>query len=151
MTTPDTCPECGAELGGLGKCWGDGCDYDHRTVGRGGPEEGRVALDDALGRPEKEIQAAIKRTLQAVAGDRVFICDTSQPLHPAITPGLPDLILIVEGWGVHWVEVKRPDGSLSDSQKVFRDALQDAGASWDVWRSEEDAINWWEAANGLRL
>lgn len=46
--------------------------------------------------------------------------------------GFPDLLL-VRGNQVLFRELKAKGGTLSDHQIIWRDALREAGADWDIW------------------
>lgn len=54
-------------------------------------------------------------------------------------PGFPDLILFSPKGGIGFIEVKRADGSLSDTQETCRDWLQGLGHQWGLARSVDDA------------
>jgi len=51
--------------------------------------------------------------------------------------GLSDLTAIKGSWTVY-IEVKKPDGKLSDAQKEFRDNIVAHGGTYVVARSVED-------------
>ena len=51
--------------------------------------------------------------------------------------GVSDIIL-VRGGKIICLEVKRPGGKLSQSQKDFRDGILDAGGQYDIVTSVED-------------
>ena len=48
--------------------------------------------------------------------------------------GFPDLVLVHRRRGVIFAELKSHRGVLSDEQRVWRDQLVAAGASWHVWK-----------------
>lgn len=51
--------------------------------------------------------------------------------------GIPDLIAVKNGQ-VLFIEVKRPDGRLSDYQKRFKENIENAGCKYIVARSAEE-------------
>lgn len=84
--------------------------------GRGASPDSPASPKRVRRAPEKQEQARIRVLLTAL---RFSIYDTSQPFHPAITPGVPDII----AFGVTemiYVEVKAPGGKLSPAQLLFR-------------------------------
>lgn len=58
--------------------------------------------------------------------------------------GFPDLVLVRER--VVFAEVKAERGRLSENQKLWRDALLEAGAEWYMWRPRD----WEEIQKVLR-
>lgn len=104
--------------------------------------------------PEADIQRAIVSTLRFVlpSGSIVHHCanEVTQAGQAGakrqailagmgVTPGFADLIVLSQG-KVLFLEVKSTTGSLSDAQKVFRDAVQAQGFAWALVRSVEDAL-----------
>jgi hypothetical protein len=53
--------------------------------------------------------------------------------------GLPDIIVIHEGWFIG-LEVKRPGQRLSPDQKEFEDRCKETGAEYYLVRSVDDLI-----------
>lgn len=56
--------------------------------------------------------------------------------------GIPDLIIILNGGRVAWVEIKTPTGRLQESQRYFERICADHGHTYSVWRSEDDCRAW---------
>lgn len=54
-------------------------------------------------------------------------------------PGFPDLLVMCEG-RMLFIEVKSPEGRLSDNQAAFRDWCQAEGHAWALCRSVDDAL-----------
>lgn len=54
-------------------------------------------------------------------------------------PGSPDIICVIEGYFVG-IEVKGPRGVQSDDQKLFQQALTDAGGIYFLVRSIDEAM-----------
>lgn len=54
-------------------------------------------------------------------------------------PGAPDILACVRG-KLYGIEVKKPDGLLSEDQEAFGFALKQAGAAYIVARCLEDVI-----------
>lgn len=53
-------------------------------------------------------------------------------------PGLSDLVAIKNGTVVH-LEIKKPNGKLSEGQKLFQRNIEKHGGIYEVARSLEDA------------
>lgn len=49
--------------------------------------------------------------------------------------GFPDLVLARER--IVFAEIKTARGRMSDNQKLWRDALVEAGAEWYMWRPKD--------------
>ena len=87
---------------------------------------------------EKTVQAHVVRALRMVGGT-VYVLGTvhrGEPGHMStrMTPGLPDLLVFLPACGstpCHqlWVEVKAPQGRLSEAQKGFRDVCVLSGVA----------------------
>src|SRR4051812_16746638 len=98
--------------------------------------------------PEGEAQAAI---LNYLAAKRVFAVRlNNQPIYdpkrgvfralPKHTPkGLPDILVVKNGNAI-FLEVKRPDGKLSEEQHEFGRGAMLAGADYHVVHSIDDVI-----------
>ena len=53
-------------------------------------------------------------------------------------PGFPDLVLChPRGFGLIFAELKADKGRLSDSQQIWLQALNEAGAEHHVWRPKD--------------
>lgn len=96
---------------------------------------------------EKHIRQGIVRQLR-VFGCHVYSFEhgNRHPRHAGqrITPGIPDLLVFDTKRG-KWTfaEIKRPYGYLSQHQKVFRNLAAELNIPWQLWRSAEDAVVWW--------
>ena len=63
-----------------------------------------------------------------------------------LKPGAPDLCVIGPGGVLCGLEVKSPTGTLSESQRAFRHALEGAGGNYLIVRSLDDvrvALAYW--------
>lgn len=69
----------------------------------------------------------VQHTRPAKVGDRWLTPIQGQP-------GFPDLVLAHHRRGVLFAELKTEKGRLSPAQRLWRDTLIDAGASWHLWR-----------------
>lgn len=102
------------------------------------------------GHPEADIQRAIVKALrralphglvhasineQRKGNRRAQGIATGMGAHP----GFPDLQVMCEG-RMLFIEVKSPEGRLSDNQAAFRDWCQAEGHSWALCRSVDDAL-----------
>ncbi len=84
---------------------------------------------------EKELQANV---LEAAALYGLLAYHTHDSRRSQ--PGFPDLVLVGPG-GVEFWELKSAKGRLSHDQEHWRVALQQAGASWRLFRPADwDAI-----------
>ena len=62
-----------------------------------------------------------------------------------VLPGVADLVFVLPGGRVRFIELKAPKGVLNDSQKAFRDNVRDLGCRYTVARSIEDVSQILEA------
>lgn len=77
---------------------------------------------------EKAVQTRVAHVYAAIGA---FVVWTSQYRASRVTPGLPDLlILLPRGKGIVLQEVKRPGGRQSAAQKAFQDRCADAGVRY---------------------
>ena len=67
-----------------------------------------------------------------------------------VIPGVPDFILIVDG-KTYGLEIKSNKGSLSAPQKVFREAMENAGGFYRVAKSVDAAIVILSGIGALRI
>ena len=88
---------------------------------------------------ESDIQNSIIRRLEA-KGFTVIRLNAGKARHNVrLAPsGTPDLLVIGKKGRVLWVEVKREDGKLRDSQVEMHKALADLGHLVVVARSADD-------------
>lgn len=104
--------------------------------------------------PEADIQRAIVKLLRAVipapgivhasgheqrGHGKAAMLRQAQLKAMGTLAGFPDLIVIADGVTV-FLEVKAPGGSLSQSQRDFREAMQSQGIAWALVRSPADAL-----------
>ena len=95
---------------------------------------------------EKTVQGHVVRALRMVGGT-VYVLGTvhrGEPGHMStrMTPGLPDLLVFLPPirttpWHQLWIEVKAPQGRLSEAQKGFRDVCALAGVAHIVGGLDE--------------
>jgi hypothetical protein len=57
-----------------------------------------------------------------------------------VKSGITDLCFMLPAGRVAWLEMKKPGGSLSDTQKVFRDLCAVLGHTWGVAKSVDEAL-----------
>lgn len=57
-----------------------------------------------------------------------------------VRAGSPDLCFLLPGGRVGWLEMKAPGGSLSDTQKAFRDRALSLGHYWAMAHSIDEAL-----------
>ena len=63
--------------------------------------------------------------------------------------GVSDLIIVLKN-KVVFAEIKTPKGRQSDNQKEFEHKVTKLGFSYEIWRSLDDAINWYKEFNNGR-
>lgn len=66
---------------------------------------------------------------------------------PGLTPGVPDLVVILPAGQVLWLEVKSEKGRVSDAQFAFHTRLNGLGHRVGVVRCLEDVRNAFKALN----
>ena len=64
-----------------------------------------------------------------------------------LTAGVPDLVVVIPGGRVLWVEVKSEKGRVSDAQLAFHLELQARGHDIAIVRSLDDVRNAFKALN----
>lgn len=134
------CPDCGHPLHGLGtRCWagGNGCGwYEGKVTAK--PSE-PLPFDREDTRSEKAIEAAIILRWEAYGA---MVLKTSQYGKPrGMSIGIPDcLVLLPDGGGVVFNEIKRPKGVQSPGQKEVEAFCLEANVPYIVTR-HEDAVD----------
>lgn len=84
---------------------------------------------------EKAVQTRVAHVYAAIGA---FVVWTSQYRASRVTPGLPDLIILLpRGKGVVLHEVKRPGGRQSAAQKMFQERCHDAGVRYVLGGSDQ--------------
>jgi hypothetical protein len=92
---------------------------------------------------EAKIRRSIRDFLRMMGG---AVWDLEQNRPTRQTPGFPDLVVL--GWGhVAFVEVKTPQGRLTEHQELFRRECEANGGEHHVWRSVTDAVEWHESVS----
>jgi len=97
-------------------------------------------------------EAAILRAIQLELGSmfdvRVLRNNVGKARDPSTgqvvqfgTPGMTDLLVLLLGGAVIWMEVKSETGKLRPDQETFRDVVQRLGHRWCVVRSAGEARN----------
>jgi hypothetical protein len=87
---------------------------------------------------EKHIAADIVRELRAIGCE---VSSTQQTRSSRQTEGMPDLYATHEAWGVAaWLEVKRPGGKPSKTQREWHERTRAAGVHVLVVTSAADAL-----------
>jgi hypothetical protein len=64
--------------------------------------------------------------------------------------GSPDLVFLLPGGKVGWLEMKAQRGVLSDAQKTFRDKAQSLGHAWAVARTIDEALAFLTSIDALK-
>ncbi len=57
-----------------------------------------------------------------------------------VRSGVADLCFMLPGGKAAWLEMKKPGGSMSDTQKQFRDICKTLGHLWGLAKSVNEAI-----------
>ena len=68
-----------------------------------------------------------------------------------VRAGVPDLCFMLPEGRVGWIEMKTPTGSLSATQKMFRDRCLELAHPWALCRSVDDALRVLTAWDALQL
>jgi hypothetical protein len=105
--------------------------------------------------PEYELHKAVVEWLGWVKPDCVFFhpyngaymskATAGKGKALGVLPGVADLVFVLPGGKVRFIELKAPKGVLSDNQKAFRDNVRDLGCRYAVARSIEDVSGRLEA------
>lgn len=103
------------------------------------------------GNPEHKIQVALMDYLAIAARPDVHyfaipnqsnrhIANAAKMKAEGVRAGTPDLCFVLPEGRTAWLEMKSPDGSLSVSQKWFRDLAGRLGHQWAMARSVDEAL-----------
>jgi hypothetical protein len=103
------------------------------------------------GRPEHIFQIALLDYLRVNGRPELywFAIGNGELRHPnvalrlkaeGVTPGVPDICIMLEKGRVGWLEAKAKRGSLSDYQKGFRARALRLGHLWACVKSMQEAI-----------
>lgn len=103
------------------------------------------------GPSEHKIQVQLIDYLQVAARRDVYyfaipnqsnrhISNAARMKAEGVRSGIADLCFMLPGGRVAWLEMKKPGGSLSDTQKQFRDRAQALGHYWALAKSLDEAI-----------
>lgn len=65
----------------------------------------------------------------------------ARPFSSGLPKGFPDLLVVADGGKVTFLEIKTPTGRLSPDQIKFADVLRGMGASVEVARTEQEAVD----------
>lgn len=57
-----------------------------------------------------------------------------------VRSGVADLCFMLPGGAVGWLEMKKPGGSMSPTQKLFRDRCELLGHRWALAKSVDEAL-----------
>ena len=68
------------------------------------------------------------------------ISNASKMKAEGVRSGIADLCFMFPAGRVAWLEMKRPDGALSDTQKNFRDICAALGHAWGLAKSVDEAL-----------
>jgi len=97
-------------------------------------------------KPEARIRVGIRDLLRQL-GWAVYDCEQNRPTR--VTAGLSDLIAFHEDPPmVVFAEIRTPKGRLTEAQEEFGRTCLNAGGTFVVWRSPEEAWRWLETHHG---
>ena len=85
-----------------------------------------------MGTPEGEIKRKIRKYLES---NGIFYMSVGEGAYS--TPGIPDIVLVIDGRFVGF-EVKTYNGSQRPLQRKFQERLEDAGGKYYIIRSMKD-------------
>lgn len=92
--------------------------------------------------PEARLSGEVRRLLE-LCGCHVYSTEAPRVRGPSgSSPGIADLIVLVPGGLVWFVELKAGGGRQTDAQLVFGRRVRNAGGRYEVWRSVDDAKHW---------
>jgi hypothetical protein len=102
-----------------------------------------------MNRPEQQIHKGIVQLIRAKHPRLLFFHVPNGGARSAtegaifkslgVLAGVPDLVFIIPGGKVAFMEVKAAKGAITDSQHAFAEAAVAAGAAWAVVRSIDEA------------
>ena len=99
-------------------------------------------------KPEARVSRAVILLLRDTLGGHVWSTEQGYRKERGgtrTTPGIPDLIVMFPQHGFWtFAELKAGKGKLSPAQKVFQEVSLRAGVPWQLWRSAEDALIWYQ-------
>lgn len=65
-------------------------------------------------------------------------------------PGIPDLVIVLQGGKIAFVELKTANGRQSNHQKFFQEVVERRGHTYQIWRNINDALTWCLQNGGRR-
>ncbi len=83
-------------------------------------------------------------------GEKRHISVASRLKSEGVRRGSPDLVFLLPGGRVGWLEMKAGKGSLSDAQKAFRDKALALGHAWAVAKSIDEALEFLTSIDALK-
>lgn len=97
-------------------------------------------------KPEEQIQVACVELLNLLKimhfhvpnESRAPVAWRAKMKRMGLMPGAVDLVLMWDGGGVGFIEVKSPTGTLNANQKRFRKMCNERGHLWALVRSVDD-------------
>ncbi len=119
-------------------------------------------MSGKLQRAEDRIQRAVVEYLQHLAnlgrldyfavpnGGRRSKIEAAIMVGLGVRKGVPDLVILLRGGGVVFIELKQPRGELSPHQELWRDRLQGLGFAWHTADNVADAVAIIDALPGVR-
>ena len=83
-------------------------------------------------------------------GEKRHISVASRLKSEGVRRGSPDLVFLLPGGRVGWLEMKAKKGVLSDEQKAFRDKALSLGHAWAVAKSIDEALEFLTRIDALK-
>ncbi len=83
-------------------------------------------------------------------GEKRHISVASRLKSEGVRRGSPDLVFLLPGGRVGWLEMKAGKGVLSDAQKAFRDKALALGHAWAVAKSIDEALEFLTSIDALK-
>lgn len=83
-------------------------------------------------------------------GEKRHIRVAQRLKNEGVRRGSPDLVFLLPGGKVGWLEMKAKKGSLSPDQKAFRDKAAALGHSWAMARTIDEALEFLASIDALK-
>lgn len=83
-------------------------------------------------------------------GEKRHIRVAQRLKNEGVRRGSPDLVFMLPGGKVGWLEMKAKTGALSDAQKSFRDKALSLGHAWAMAKTIDEALAFLTSIDALK-